>query len=132
MNIYKYLLRKDNYIILESKEYIIFNIKIEEKITVEFGIYNKYFKAKKKNIIYTKEEWNKLLNRLKNFKEQNTYEETYEFVDETLRYYFWNDEGIQYLNIIFKFSKLEDNYTISLSKKDTINLYKLIRKQEKS
>ena len=123
----------DNYIILDNKDYLILNITSSisdsDKIEITFGIKNNNFKAKKHNITFLKREWEEITTRLKNVNDTDRYEEQYSFVDSSIVFEIWNDEGHQYIDIIFEYDNSGDSLRISLSGNDTKNLYDLINKQ---
>lgn len=130
-----YIEENDNYIILDNKDYLILNItsKIEKNKNIEitFGIKNNNFKSKKEKISFRYSEWNDIVNRLKFINDKDRYEEHYSFVDSSIVFEIWNDEGHQYIDIIFEYDNSGDSYRISLSTDDNKKLYKLIENQLK-
>lgn len=70
------------------------------------------------------------MNRLKKIDISKKYDVTYDFIDPSLRFNFWNEEGIQFLDIFFEYSDNSSNkYMVALDTEDTKNLYELISKQ---
>lgn len=123
----------DYYIDLYGGDKLIFNIlknkKFKDEILVRFGIINKNFCADKV-VIFRKKEFKNILNRLKKIDVSKKYDETYDFVDPSLRFNFWNEEGIQFLDIFFEYSdNISNKYMVALDTEDTKNLYELICKQ---
>lgn len=130
------LKKDDKFIKLYNEDILLFNVcskpsKLDRdgQVVIEFGVKNKNFNAKKENIRFRKDEWATLCKRLKKVKIDEVYHQEYDFVDSSLRFEFFNDEGIQYLDIRFEYSNNGDAYWISFTQEDTEELYKLIKEQ---
>ena len=75
-------------------------------------------------------EFKKILERLKKIDVSKKYDTTYNFIDSSLKFNFWNEQKMQFLDIIFEYNNNSTNkYMISLDPRDTKKLYKLISKQ---
>lgn len=129
------LCNKDHYITTDNRDKIIFNI-IKKKIfknevVVKFGIKNNCFRAFK-TVYFRKDEFKKLFSRLKNADTSKKYDIIYDFIDPSLKFNFWCEEGTQYLDIRFEYDYNSGNFiTILLSPNDTKELFNLIKRQNK-
>lgn len=124
---------KDNYITIDSGTKILFNIlefkKIKKEYIIRFGIKNHYFRADK-IITFKEKELKDLLKRMSKNDISKRYDTEYSFIDSTLRFNFWNQEKIQFLDIRFEFCEDNDDaIKIGLDPIDTKELYILINHQ---
>ena len=120
----------DHYINLHDGDKIIFNVlNNKEKVSIKFGIINRNFCADK-IVVFTQKEFKEILERLKKIDVSKKYDTTYSFIDSSLEFNFWNEQKMQFLDIIFEYNNNSTNkYMISLDSRDTKKLYKLISKQ---
>ena len=120
----------DHHINLHDGDKIIFNVlNNKEKVSVKFGIINRNFCADK-IVVFTQKEFKEILERLKKIDVSKKYDTTYSFIDSSLKFNFWNEQKMQFLDIIFEYNNNSTNkYMISLDPRDTKKLYKLISKQ---
>lgn len=126
---------KDNYIEVQNGSTILFNLKSNTKgqksrksLFIEFGIKNDNFNAKVGDILLEKNELLNLVTKLKNNNEKEKYDEV-TYINPTLRFNFWCDNGNRFLDIIFEYGNGCDYYSLSLNKKDIKKLCDLIVKQ---
>ena len=120
----------DHYINLHDGDKIIFNVlNNKEKVSIKFGIINRNFCADK-IVVFTQKEFKEILERLKKIDVSKKYDTTYSFIDSSLKFNFWNEQKMQFLDIIFEYNNNSTNKCmISLDPRDTKKLYKLISKQ---
>lgn len=83
------------------------------------------------NELITKKEFCKLITRLEKIKNDEKYNEVYDFINPTLIFNFWCEEKTQFLDIKFDYACgfNTDSYIISLTESDTKKLYELISEQ---
>lgn len=124
---------KDHHITTDNGDKILFNISkkkfYEKEIEIKFGIMNNHFRAFK-TVYFRKNEFKELYDRLKKMDTSKNYDVNYDFVDSSLRFNFWCDDGYQFLDIRFEYDYKSGNYiTILLSPNDTKELFNLIKSQ---
>ena len=126
---YEFYIQQIDWIISDCDK-IIFNVlNNREKVSIKFGIINRNFCADK-IVVFTQKEFKKILERLKKIDVSKKYDTTYNFIDSSLKFNFWNEQKMQFLDIIFEYNNNSTNkYMISLDPRDTKKLYKLISKQ---
>ena len=130
------LSKDDNYIMVDSKSKLLFNILTnvdslnnEDNVLVEFGISNVCFNLKVKDYLFRKKELLKLYSKLKNIKTKDKrYNEEISFINPTLKFSFWGDDDLG-LDIKFYCNGGLDSYTLYLDLEDIINLYEILEKQ---
>ena len=138
-NTFESIINNDDYfIVLKTENKLVFNIKTNIKkitdndyIIVEFGIENNNFHSKIKDELFNKKEFYKLITRLEKIKNDEKYNEVYDFINPTLIFNFWCEERTQFLDIKFDYGSgfNTDSYIISLTESDTKKLYELISEQ---
>lgn len=133
------LTNSDNVLTIPEGTKIVFNVNDnissldeDDEIHIDFGIKNNNFDCISRNITFRKKEFINLVDRLKNIKDNDNYEEEYTFIDATLRFLFWCDRSEEFLDIEFNYRKdCCDFYSLALGQNDIENLYKLISEQIK-
>ena len=131
------LTNSDNVLTTLDGTKIVFNINDnilsldeDDEVHIDFGIKNNNFDCISRNITFRKKEFINLVDRLKNIKDNDNYEEEYTFIDATLRLLFWCDRSEEFLDIEFNYRKdCCDFYSLALGQNEIEELYKLISKQ---
>lgn len=128
----------DRYIETSEDAIIVFNVKEFEKkmkkndkVIIEFGLRNANFSAKVSDIKLSKEELDKLVDKLENIADMELdTEETMGFVDTRLYMNFWSDYSEkQYLELEFHYKGSTEFFNTSLDNTDIAKLLEIIKEQ---
>ena len=119
---------------ITNKSFLCFKIieKDNDTYKIVFGIKNQYFKANITDFNLRVDELNHLIILLNTAIKFKSLEESLDFLDARIKFYFAHSTNDQWLDIEFYFMENDtDHYSLSLYMKDIINLCHLLTIQKK-